>query len=78
MCDVDFKVQHGERADVKSTLTLSGANCLTVSLEHPLRAVSPGQYAVFYRGDVCLGSAKIIKQGPSVYDLKSLRQNQYA
>lgn len=68
-CEVGFKFQHVHLPLVKCELTLFGANGLMASLEHPMRALTPGQYAVFYKGEVCLGSAKIIKQGPSLYDM---------
>ncbi|XP_046548592.1 mitochondrial tRNA-specific 2-thiouridylase 1-like isoform X1 [Haliotis rubra] len=54
---------------IRCTATLSGSNCLIVSIELPLRAITAGQYAVFYRGDECLGSARILRPGPSLFTL---------
>jgi len=48
---------------------VSLSNGLTVSVVRPQRAVTAGQYAAFYDGEVCLGSAKIERVGPSLYTM---------
>ncbi|KAL8612053.1 hypothetical protein ACOMHN_052075 [Nucella lapillus] len=68
MVDLDFRFQH-KHPLVPCTATLSGSNRLIVSLSRPMRAITPGQYAVFYRGDQCLGSAGILRTGPSLFTL---------
>jgi tRNA-5-taurinomethyluridine 2-sulfurtransferase len=39
---------------------------LLIMLEEPLRSLTPGQYAVFYKEGECLGSARIFNSGPSI------------
>jgi tRNA-uridine 2-sulfurtransferase len=45
----------------------AGGNELEVEFDEPQRAMTPGQFVVFYQGDVCLGGARILRVGePSV------------
>ncbi|ENN74530.1 hypothetical protein YQE_08854, partial [Dendroctonus ponderosae] len=63
----DFKFQHTQNR-VKCKLCKLSTG-LVVKLETPLRALTPGQYAVFYNGQECLGSARIVNVGPSNFIL---------
>ncbi len=45
------------------TLTLEGRGRLRVTFAQPQRAVTPGQWAVLYRGDRALGAGRIVSAG---------------
>ena len=47
------------QADQGCVVTPWGANGLEVVFDAPQRAVTPGQFVVFYQGDECLGGATI-------------------
>ena len=63
---------------VKCRILLTADDSLQVEFEQPERAIAAGQYAVFYIGDVCLGSASITHVGPTEYQLQRMRTNQHA
>jgi tRNA-specific 2-thiouridylase len=61
--DLSLKLRHGpERVGCRvsaGAVNLEKAKRLSVWMDSSDRGVAPGQFAVFYHGDVCLGAGKI-------------------
>ncbi|XP_009461227.1 PREDICTED: mitochondrial tRNA-specific 2-thiouridylase 1 [Nipponia nippon] len=69
MMECHFRFRH-QMALVPCVLTLNQDGSVWVTLVKPARAITPGQFAAFYKGDECLGSGKILRIGPSVYTMQ--------
>lgn len=61
--ECDFRFQHLHIL-IRCLLFQGQTGMLEIYLEKPLKALTPGQYAVFYKGEECLGSARILGHGP--------------
>jgi len=57
-CHITVKTRYRQR-DVGCTLSYDDAENITVMFDEPVAAVTPGQSAVFYDGDICLGGGII-------------------
>ncbi|MED6283995.1 hypothetical protein CHARACLAT_014834 [Characodon lateralis] len=73
MMECHFRFIH-QMPLIPCTVTLNMDGSVWISLSQPVRALTPGQFAVLYKGDDCLGSGKIIQLGPSEYTLKTGRE----
>ncbi|XP_040346468.1 mitochondrial tRNA-specific 2-thiouridylase 1 isoform X2 [Herpailurus yagouaroundi] len=69
MMECHFRFRH-QMALVPCVLTLNQDGTVWVTAVKAVRALAPGQFAVFYKGDECLGSGKILRLGPSAYILQ--------
>uniref|UniRef100_A0A673U168 Mitochondrial tRNA-specific 2-thiouridylase 1 n=1 Tax=Suricata suricatta TaxID=37032 RepID=A0A673U168_SURSU len=69
MMECHFRFRH-QMALVPCVLTLNQDGTVWVTAVKAVRALAPGQFAVFYKGDECLGSGKILRLGPSAYVLQ--------
>ncbi|XP_075285055.1 mitochondrial tRNA-specific 2-thiouridylase 1 isoform X2 [Opisthocomus hoazin] len=77
MMECHFRFRH-QMALVPCVLTLNQDGSVWVTLVKPARAITPGQFAVFYKGDECLGSGKILRMGPSVYTMQQGKNREEA
>jgi len=55
------KIRYRQQLD-KAYLFQASDNKAKLVFEKPQRAITPGQFAVFYQGNVCLGGGKIIRR----------------
>nr|KAF6399036.1 tRNA 5-methylaminomethyl-2-thiouridylate methyltransferase [Molossus molossus] len=69
MMECHFRFRH-QMALVPCVLTLNQDGTVWVTAVKAVRALTPGQFAVFYKEGECLGSGKILRLGPSAYTLQ--------
>jgi tRNA-specific 2-thiouridylase len=62
-CTVKTRYRQPDQA---CTVTVGDDGCCRVRTETPQRAVTPGQSAVFYDGEACLGGAVVGRIGPAI------------
>lgn len=73
MMDCDFRTSSTPHQQVRCSITVGALNeyCgndhIILSSTAPVRAVVPGHFCAFYSGEECIGSASILKAGPSHY-----------
>ncbi|XP_076577846.1 mitochondrial tRNA-specific 2-thiouridylase 1 [Chaetodon auriga] len=72
MMECHFRFIH-QMPLIPCTVTLNMNGSVWISLSRPVRALTPGQFAVLYKGDECLGSGKIVQLGPSEHTLQQGR-----
>ncbi|XP_013886426.1 mitochondrial tRNA-specific 2-thiouridylase 1 [Austrofundulus limnaeus] len=63
---------------IPCSVTLNADGSVWITLSRTVRALTPGQFAVLYKGDECLGSGKILELGPSEFALQRSRERSAA
>ncbi len=51
-----------QHTPAKATLIPIGARRIKIIFDKPQKSITPGQFAVFYQGNICLGGGRIIKR----------------
>lgn len=69
--DVQVRVRY--RQTPVAAMLESAGDILRLQFAAPVRAVTPGQYAVIYAGDVCLGGGRIIRHATLAENLRNAR-----
>ncbi len=66
---VRAKIRYRQAAAPGTLHPISG-NKVRIVFDKPQRAVTPGQFAVFYQRDICLGAGEILLDRPQTGDLR--------
>uniref|UniRef100_A0A1B6M3Q8 tRNA-5-taurinomethyluridine 2-sulfurtransferase n=1 Tax=Graphocephala atropunctata TaxID=36148 RepID=A0A1B6M3Q8_9HEMI len=67
----DFRFQHTKPL-ISCKVIMKDNQSLIITLEKPLFALTPGQFAVLYKNNECLGGAKIENTAPNQYTLNNI------
>lgn len=70
---VQFRFQH-PHTPIDCFVTQREDRRLAVHLSKPMRAISPGQYGVLYDGEICLGSAPILRVVSDNFNERKIRE----
>lgn len=57
---VQVKIRYNAKPVAATIEPMSGAGYVKVLFQEPLRGIAPGQFAVFYQGELCLGGGVIV------------------